>query len=566
MLFLVQFALLLGACKLVGLVSKKLKQPAMIGDVLVGLFLGPAIFGRYAPALQSAIFPSDAIQWTMLETVAWFGNLFLLMQTGLEINFSHVWKQRSNALKLSLADFAIPMILSFAVLLFLPTRYLINPSQRIIFSLFIAAIMTISAMPVAISSMKELGIINTDVGFLIVSALAMNDLMGWITFTILLGIFAQGNVELGFILRLVGLTLIFAVVSLTLFKRLVDKAITFIHTRLGAQTSYKTTFIVIIGMLFGAITLKIGIHSPFGFFIAGIIVGGAKHLSEQDRTTVHRMVYSIFVPIFFAKIGLQINILANLDLPLLGLIFIIGVSFRFLGAYLGAIWTKQAKQNLKTIAIAHTPGGEMHIVISMLAYSANLISERVFVSIVAASLLSTVLFGPWLAAALKKLRKDMVNFIFTKDNVFLNTTATTKKELLHDLVKNVAIKIDLSEAYLKTEIWRREEQISTALGRGVAFPHAHLYGLSNSKLFVVKSIPGIDWDSPDGKNVHLIFLILNPANKPELQLRLMQSLTATVRNPKILGRMLATDDTAKIHNLLKHHVADSKYFHIIEGI
>jgi len=539
----------------VGLLFEKLKQPTITGDVLVGLLLGPAIFGRYAPAMQSAIFPDEPVQWVMLGTVAWFGNLFLLMETGLEINFSRVWKQRGGALKLSFVDLTVPLLLSFLVLYFLPARYLIDPSQRIIFTLFIAAIMTISALPVAIRGMKEMGIINTDIGFLIVSALTLNDIVGWVLFTIILGIFAHGSVEIGFVLKLIGLTLVFTLVSLTLLKRLADKAITFIHTRLGPETGYKTTFIVIVGMLFGAITLKIGIHSLFGFFIAGIVVGEAKHITEQDRHTIHRMVYSIFVPIFFAKIGLEMDILANLDWFLVGIIFIVGVASRFSGAWLGAKWAKQNRLNLNTIAIAHTPGGEMHIVISMLAYSANLISERVFVSIVAAAIFSTIVFGPWLSFALRKLRKNLVNFIFSKQDVLFDQVSQTKDQLLKNLISKVAPRCGIPESILWKEVMTREEQISTAVGRGVAFPHARIQGLVNSKIFVVKAAHDIDWDSPDGRGVQLIFLTLSPLEKPESQLQLMQCLSSTVRNPKILAVLIHGNDAGKIHNLVKKQLA-----------
>lgn len=556
LIFLLQFAILLGACKAVGFILEKLKQPTITGDVLVGLLLGPAIFGRYLPQVQGWFFPSDEVQWAMLGTIAWFGNLFLLMETGLEINFSKVWKQRGEALKLCFADLIIPVVLCFLPFYFLPDRYFVDTSQRFIFALFIASIMTISALPVAIRGLKDLGVLKTDMGFLIVSALTLNDIVGWVMFTIILGIFAHGAVELDYVARLIVLTLAFTLVSLTLLKRLIDKAITLIHTRIGKETGYKTTFLVIFGMLMGAITLKIGIHSLFGFFIAGIVVGEARHISEADRHTIHRMVYSIFVPIFFAKIGLQIDILASLDWPLVGLITVLGVFSRYVGAYIGAIWAKQDKVNLKSIAISHTAGGEMHIVVAMLAYSAKLITETVFVSVVAASIISTVVFGPWLSFTLRKVRKNLVSFIFSQDDVLLDNNSRSKEELLKQLIRKAAGKTGLPEPQLKTEIMAREEQMSTAVGKGIAFPHAHLKGLKNSKIFVVKPKFGIDWDSPDGEAVSLVFLTLSPYEKPEAQLKLMQSLASVLRNEKTLEKLNALDDPQKIYKLLKNQIAE----------
>ncbi len=556
LIFLLQFALLLGACKVVGFFLERIKQPTITGDVLVGLILGPAIFGRYAPDIQLSIFPNEAIQWTMLGTVAWFGNLFLLMETGLEINFSRVWKQRGGALKLCFIDLIVPLALSFLPFYFLPDRYLVDPSQRFVFALFIASIMTISALPVAIRGLQDLGVLKTDMGFLIVSALTLNDLVGWVVFTVILGILAHGVVEVGFILKLVGLTVAFTLISLTLLKRLVDSGITFIHHRIGKETGYKTTFIVIVGMLFGAATLKIGIHPLFGFFIAGIVVGEARHITEQDRHTIHRMVYSIFVPIFFAKIGLQLDILANLDWALVTLITVLGVGSRYFGAWLGAKWAKQKKANLSSIAISHTAGGEMHIAVAMLAYSGGLITETVFVSVVAASIFSTIIFGPWLSYTLRKMRKDMVRFLFTKSDVVFDTKSRTRDELLHQLISRVASRISIPEATLTKEVFAREDQMSTAIGKGIAIPHAHLEGLKSSKLFVVKTAQDIDWDSPDGKSVKLIFLTLTPADKPETQLNLMQTLSTALRNPQFLSKLMLSEDPGKIYSLLKSQIAE----------
>jgi Kef-type K+ transport system membrane component KefB len=565
LIFLVQFAVLLGACKVVGYLLEKIKQPTVTGDVLVGLILGPAIFGRYAPDLQLSIFPNEPVQWAMLGTVAWFGNLFLLMETGLEINFSKVWKQRGNAMKLSFIDLIVPISICFLPFYFLPSSYLIDPSQRVIFALFIATIMTISALPVAIRGLRDMGVLKTDVGFLIVSALTINDIVGWVLFTIILGVYAHGTIEPAFIVRLIALTLAFTLLSLTLIKRVVDKAISLIHTKIGHETGYKTTFIVIIGMLMGAITLKIGIHSLFGFFIAGIVVGEAKHISEQDRHTIHRMVYSIFVPIFFAKIGLQINILANLDFPLVALITLLGIASRYAGAYLGSMWAKQDKVNRSSIAISHTAGGEMHIVVAMLAFSGGLISERVFVSVVTASIFSTIIFGPWLSFTLRKLNKNKVKFLFTKDDVIFDSHSRTKDELLKHLLSKVATRLSVKETLLNREVFAREEQMSTSVGHGIAFPHAHLEGLKGSKLFVVKSSRGIDWDSPDGESVKLIFLTLTPADKPEMQLNLMQTLSTALRNPQYLSKLLLSEDSAKIYNLLKSQIAECDNCLVTEG-
>ena len=558
MLFLIQFALVLGLCKFLGYFLMKMRQSSITGDILVGIVLGPAILGRFFPQLHLAIFPDDAVQRTMLETIAWFGNLFLLMEAGLEINFSRIWQQRGDAIKLSLMDLTLPIIISFIPLYFLPSHYLVDPSHRLLFALFLSAVMTISALPVAIRGMRDLNILKTDVGFLILSALTMNDIAGWVIFTIILGIFSYGSLEIGFIGRLVLLTLGFTVISLTLLRRAVDKMVTFIHHKTGEASGLKITFIMLIGALFGAITLKIGIHSLFGFFIAGTILGEAKHISERDRFVVNRLVYSAFVPIFFANIGLHLDFIANFDLALVLFMLIVGISARYVAAYIGSRWSKQHKSNLRVISIAHTPGGEMHIVVGMLAYSGGLISEKILVSVIASSLISTVIFGPWLSITVRRLRKHLIDIIFREEDVFIDVEADSQEKMLRLMSAKVAKRSKLSEAQVYHEIKLREEQMSTAMGRAIAIPHARVEGLKHSHIFVFQSRIGLEWDSPDGSLVRFIVLVITPKESPNAQLQILQNMASTLRDRQTAQSIVSSRDSRYIWATLRHELDESK--------
>lgn len=551
MIFLIQFALVLGLCKTIGYFLTKIKQSSITGDILVGIILGPAILGKLFPELHTAIFPDNATQRTMLETIAWFGNLFLLMEAGLEINFSRIWQQRGDAVKLSLADLTLPIIISFVPIYLLPSHYLVDPSHRVLFALFLAAVMTISALPVAIRGMRDLNILKTDVGFLILSALTMNDIAGWVLFTIILGIFAHGSLEISFIVRLVLMTLGFTIISLTLMRRLVDKAITFIHNRSGESSGLKITVIMLIGALFGAITLKIGIHSLFGFFIAGTILGEAKHVSERDRFVVNRLVYSIFVPIFFANIGLHLDFIANFDIVLVLIMLGVGISSRYLAAYLGARWSKQHKSNLRMISIAHTPGGEMHIVVGMLAFSGGLITEKILVSIIASSLISTIIFGPWLSFTVKKLRKHLFDVIFRENDVFIDVEAGSQEEILQFMSSTVAQRSKLNFEQVYQEVKLREEQMSTAMGRSIAIPHARIEGVKSSHVFVFHCRHGLEWDSPDGSLVRLIVLVITPKDSPNAQLQILQSMADTLRDRQTAQSLVSSRDSRYIWASLK---------------
>lgn len=551
MLFLIQFALVLGLCKFVGYFFAKMKQSSVTSDILVGIMLGPAILGKLFPGVQAYLFPAEDIQRSMLETIAWFGNLFLLMEAGLEINFSRVWQQRSDAIKLSLADLTLPIIISFIPIYFLPSRYLIDPSHRGLFALFIAALMTISALPVAIRGMRDLNILKTDVGFLILSALTINDIVGWVIFTIILGIFAHGALELGFVSRLVILTLAFTVISLTIVRKIVDKMVTFIHEKTGDGSGLKITFIMLIGAIFGAITLKIGIHSLFGFFIAGTILGEATHISKRDRYVVNRLVYSIFVPIFFANIGLHLDFIANFDWFLVLVMVVVGISARYIAAYIGSRWSKQHKSNLSVIAVAHTPGGEMHIVVGMLAYSAGLISEKILVSIIASALISTVIFGPWLSLAVRKLRKTVFDVLYAEEDVFIDVEADSGEEMIRVMSEKVSQRTGLEAQNIFHEIMLREAQMSTAMGKAMAIPHARITDIQQSYLFVFHTQQGLEWDSPDGSLVRLIILVITPKESPNAQIQILQALANALHDRKKAHKLVNSRDRRYIWAVLR---------------
>lgn len=546
LIFLIQFAILLGVSKAVGLVFERFKQSSITGEVLVGLLLGPAIFGKFLPEYQSFLFPREPLQISMLETIAWFGNFYLLMETGLDVNFGRIWKQKGQALTISITDLIVPVMLAFIPIYLIHESHLLDPSRRVIFTLFVSTIMTISALPVAIRVMYDLNILKSDTGFLIVSALTINDLIGWVVFTILLGIYSQAQIDYVIVTKLIVYTIGFTILSLTLLRKYVDKAMTVIHNKYGADTGLKTTFVFITGMLFGAITLKIGIHSLFGFFIAGIVLGEAKHFSENDRFVMNRLVHSLFVPVFFANIGLHLDFIKNFNWQLVLLFTVLGIGVRYIGAYLGAILAKQHKTNLQTIAICHTAGGEMHIVVAILALSAGLISQTIFVGIVAASLISTIVFGPWLSNALKQKRKTLLKVVFNKDSIIMNADFKDKQEMISHVSSLIGFKTGITQQIVEQEIQKREEQVSTAMGKGVAFPHARLAGIDHPLIYIIKNQTGLEWDSPDNKPVYWIFFIITPESNPAAQIHILQMLAKTLSDKPLMAKIYHADNPQAI--------------------
>ena len=117
------------------------------------------------------------------------------------------------------------MIFAFVPAYFLPDKYLMQPDRRIIFALFLATVMTISAMPIAARILHDLNLLKTDMGFLIVSALAVNDIIGWVLFSIIIGAFIQSSVDISSILTIFLVTIGFACLALTVGRKVSTKVL-----------------------------------------------------------------------------------------------------------------------------------------------------------------------------------------------------------------------------------------------------------------------------------------------------------------------------------------------------
>ncbi|MDD5634305.1 MAG: cation:proton antiporter [Candidatus Omnitrophica bacterium] len=558
LIFLIQIFLLLGMARLFGELFRRFKQPSLTGEILVGIILGPTIFGRFSPDFYQIIFPKDIIQQNMLETIAWVGILFFLLEIGLEFNFASAWKQRQDAFVIAITDVIVPMTISFAAAMFLPDRYLIDPSHRIAFALFMATVMTISAMPVAARILHDLKVIKTDMGFLIISALSINDIIGWLMFTLVLGFFTQAGVNIAGILILVGVTFAFTIFCLSAGRMFVNLAISKMKSAQTSQPANSLTFICLLGLLCGAISQKIGINSLFGFFIAGVMAGGARALSERTRQVISQMVFAIFVPIFFASIGLKMDFLKNFDLFIALFITVISISAKFFGAWLGVSLTKVPKTNRLPIAIAHTPGGTMEIVVGLLALEYGLISETIVVGIVLGAVISAIVVGPWLSYSIKKRKEISVLEFFAENAVVVDIKAAKRDEAIMELCEVASAQDEMPVAeILSRAVLQRENAMGTAIEEGIAVPHARLTTIKRPVIAFGRSIAGIEWNSPDGKATQFVFLILTPYEE-DVQVQILGHIAKVFSDEKVRQDILQAKGSHELWSILERSFTQAR--------
>lgn len=539
LVFLVQVLVLLGAARGLGTVCRRLGQPALLGEILTGVLLGPTILGRAAPQVHLTLFPGDAIQHAMLETVGWIGLLLLLLSAGLEVDVSVAWRQRRDVLKISLTDIILPMAVAFVPAYLLPDRYLPDPSRRLIFALFIAAVMTISALPMTLRALHDLDLLKSDLGLLIISALTINDIIGWAVFTLVLGFAGYAEMAAGRVALVLGGTAAFTALCLTVGRRLVGLGIRAVKRGASGEAGLVLTFVCCVGLLAGLATHAMGIHALFGFFLAGIMAGDSPNLSERTRQVIHQMVYAVFVPIFFAGIAIQIDFLANFDVLLVLLLTVVGVAGRYYGAWVGARMTALSRWDRVTVAIAHTPGGSMEMVMAYVALQFRLITVPVFVAIVFAALISSIILGPWMAWSMRRRRQISVLDLVIRQSLPVDLPGPDRWSAIRVLCQAAAEEPGLPHAdNIAAAVRAREETAGTALGNHLAMPHARIPGLERPLIAVGRSAAGLEWDAPDGLPVDLAFLILTPAERADLQVQILAALARALIDENMRRRLL----------------------------
>jgi Kef-type K+ transport system membrane component KefB len=301
--FIVQIVLLLLVGRLLGEAMQRIGQPAIIGQLLAGIVLGPSIFGAVWPDAQHAIFPPQGEQRSMIDAVAQLGILMLLLLTGMETDLRLVKKVGAAASGISIAGIAVPFACGFALGELLPDGMLPNPDQRLVTSLFLGTALSISSVKIVALIVREMNFIRRNVGQIIVASAIIDDSLGWIIIAVTFGLASHGTVDLGTLARSVLGTALFLLVSLTIGRRIVFTLIRWTNDSFVSEVPVITMILIIMGGM-ALVTHLIGVHTVLGAFVAGILVGESPILTRHIDEQLRGLITALFAPVFFGLAGL----------------------------------------------------------------------------------------------------------------------------------------------------------------------------------------------------------------------------------------------------------------------
>ncbi|MGM0416572.1 MAG: cation:proton antiporter, partial [Thermodesulfobacteriota bacterium] len=399
----------------------------------------------------------------------------------------------------------------------------------LVFALFFAIAISISALPIIAKTLIDMGLYRSDLGMVVISAAILNDVIGWVVFAVILG-FLSGTGGAGLeIVLTIALTLIFIAGMLTAGRYLIHKILPFVqaYTRWPAG---ELSFALILGLLGAAFTEWIGIHAILGAFIVGVAIGDSSHLRERSRVIIGDFVSFIFAPVFFASIGLKVDFLAHFDVVLVLTVLLMACVCKLIGGTLGARWGGMSKRESLAVGFAMVSVGAMGIIVGMIALNAGIIDERLFVALIVMAMVTSMISGPSMRLVLHKEKKWKLRDVLSSKLFIRSLQAYTRRQVIHEMTKAVGEVGDLDAATLELAVRAREEVMSTGIGNGVALPHARIAGLKEVWVVVGISSRGIDFDAPDGKPANLIFLILTPEDDPSAQLDIAAEITRRFRD------------------------------------
>jgi Kef-type K+ transport system membrane component KefB/mannitol/fructose-specific phosphotransferase system IIA component (Ntr-type) len=549
--FLLSLAVLLATARALGEVTRALGMPLVVGEILAGIVLGPTALGRLWPDAYSWLFASGTPAH-MLAAYTTLGVVLLLVVAGLEVDLGVLRRRGASAGLTALLGIAMPLAGGWVLGALLPASDLVHPDQRGLFAAFLGVALSISALPVIAKTLHDLGLFKSDIGLLVMAAAMINDVVGWLGFSVLSGPMKGGEINLLHTLVTVSLTIAFTGIlfagrgALDWFLGRVEKE--------RANASGRILSIVILLALFGAaVTHAIGIHAVFGGFVVGVAVGGSHRVRTRTRVVIEDFVMNVFAPVFFASLGLRIDFVHAFDLRLCVLVFVIASLAKVVGCTVGARAGGLEWRQSAAVGFGLNARGAMEIILALLALEAGLIKDQVFVALVVMALGTSLVSGPAMKRLLYAGVKEEEVVALLRAGAFVTPLkATTRNDAIHELIRSLGslltgVKRDAREAVLE-----RERTAPTGLGDEVAIPHASVEGLPKPLLALGVSPEGIDFDAPDGQPARLVFLLLMPPKAYEQEVRVLASIARAVFDESARALVLrsgtlleATDALAK---------------------
>jgi Kef-type K+ transport system membrane component KefB/nucleotide-binding universal stress UspA family protein len=397
-IFAAELILLLLVGRLLGEGMTRIGQPAIFGQLLAGVLLGPSIFGALFPELRAQLFPDTPVLKSMIKAVSEIGILLLLLLTGMETNLALVNRNRRVVVSSSLFGIVVPFVSGLLLASLLPGDLFPNLNVWFVSALFLGTALSISSVKIVAMVLMEVGAIRRDLGQLILATAILDDTVAWILIAVIAGLAAHGTLSLLAAGTSVAGVLAFLFASFTIGRRAVASIIRWTNDNLLIEVPVITAILAIM-LLMALATELIGVHTALGAFVAGILVGQSPILTEHIEDELRGFIIAFFSPVFFAVAGLGLDLRTLLEPTLLGFTLAIIVAAtlgKFLGAFLGGRLGGLTGRECVALGTALNARGSTEVIIAAIGLSMGVLSTQLYTMIVAMAVITTMIMPPTL--------------------------------------------------------------------------------------------------------------------------------------------------------------------------
>ncbi|MCK6540234.1 MAG: cation:proton antiporter [Anaerolineales bacterium] len=385
---LLALAILIASAKLAGALAVKIGQPAVLGELMAGLLLGPTALDLFRlPFLYD---PSGATERTILQ-LAQLGVIFLMFSAGLETELNDLRKSGRPAFLAGLFGMILPILLTaFAALPFVDSK-----NSSILLGIVLAA----TSVSISVQTLIELKRMRTPEGMALLGAAVVDDVLVILSLSIFVSVVGGGGENLGVvILRMILTLLASGLIGYLILPRIAEWA-----NRLPISQGMMALVIVSALLFSWSAEFVGGIAAITGAFIAGVGLGQT-HWREEITRDLQTMNYAFFVPLFLVGVGLQANVrdLGVSVILLAAVLIVVAIASKIIGCGLGARLGGFSNRQALRVGVGMISRGEVGLIVAGVGQGMGLLTAQKFTVIVLVVLVTTLITPPLLRWAFGK--------------------------------------------------------------------------------------------------------------------------------------------------------------------
>jgi Kef-type K+ transport system membrane component KefB len=389
-----QLVVIIAATRVTGRLFVFLGQPPVVGEMAMGVLLGPSLFGWLAPEVFQFVFPPPSLG--PLKLLSQIGVCLFMFTVGMDLNLGLMKQKASTAVLVSHASIVIPFLLGTTLAYFLYTHLAAPGATFTAFALFLGISMSITAFPVLARILQDRGLSRTALGTTAITCAAVDDVTAWSILAFVVA-FVQSTSLAGSVFNLL-LVLVFVAVMIFGVKKILPRC--FGPDLAAEHPSRGTLALVTVVVVASALcTEAIGIHALFGAFLAGTIMPDTHGFRHKLTLRLENFSSVLLLPLFFVFTGLrtEIGLLAGVeDWLLCALIVAVATAGKLGGSALTARLSGMPWRDSLQLGALMNTRGLMELIALNIGYDMGILSARIFTMLVIMALVTTLLTGPLL--------------------------------------------------------------------------------------------------------------------------------------------------------------------------